>query len=114
VKKFTLSASKGDSPREGVERKVIRGDLLEFVQYTYDGGSTFPVHSHQAEQITWVVSGELAFRTPDSDPPEEISLSPGEIVVIPSGEPHGASVPDSCEETVTCNVFSELRKDLPG
>jgi len=114
VEKCTLSDIKGDSPREGVERKVIRGDSLEFVQYTYEGGSTFPAHSHEAEQITWVVSGELVFRTPDSDPPEEIILSPGEIVVIPSDEPHGASVPDSCEETVTCNVFSEIRKDLPG
>jgi quercetin dioxygenase-like cupin family protein len=114
VKKCTISANKGDSPREGVKRKVIRGDTLEFVQYTYEGGSTFPVHSHRAEQITWVVSGELVFRTPDSNPPEEITLSPGEIVVIPSDEPHGASVPDSCEETVTCNVFSNIRKDLPG
>ena len=114
MKKYTFSTANGDSPREGVGRKVIRGDSLEFVQYTYEGGSTFPVHSHGAEQITWVVSGEMVFRTPDSDPPEEITLSPGEMVIIPSDEPHGASVPDSCEETVTCNVFSELRKDLPG
>ena len=114
MKKSNLSVKKGDQPREGVERRVVRGDSLEFVQYTYDGGSTFPVHSHPAEQMTWVVRGELVFRTPDSDPPEEITLSPGELVVIPSGEPHGASVPDNCEETVTCNVFSEIRKDLPG
>lgn len=114
MKKSNFSAKKGDQLREGVKRKVVRGDLLEFVEYTYDGGSSFPVHSHPAEQMTWVVRGELVFRTPDTDPPEEFTLLPGELVVIPSNEPHGASVPESCEETVTCNVFSEVRKDLPG
>ena len=114
MKKTVLAAKKADQPGEGVERKVIRGNSLEFIQYVYDGGSNFPVHSHPAEQMTWVVEGKLVFRTPDSDPPEEIIVSPGEMVVIPSNEPHGASVPEDCEETVTYNVFSEIRKDLPG
>lgn len=114
MKKINVSKAEPETLSKGVGRTVIRGDSLEFIQYSYKGGSTFPVHSHPSEQMTVVVKGTLIFRNPECSRGDELAVSRGELVVIPSGEPHGASVPEDCEETITYNFFSPVRDDLPG
>ena len=114
MKKFNVIQQEQEDLGDGVGRTVIKGDLLEFIQYSYKGGSTFPVHSHPSEQMTVVIKGKLIFRNPQSGTEEELTVSQGELVVIPSDEPHGATVPESCEETITYNFFSPVRDDLPG
>ena len=114
MKKLSLSRKSGENLDENVNRTVIRGSSLEFIKYSYAPGSTFPVHSHPSEQMTLVAKGKLVIQTPKTDPPRREMIKPGELIVIPSGETHGASVPEDCEETVTYNVFSPVRDELPG
>ncbi len=74
----------------------------------------FPVHHHPAEQITIVVKGKLNLRGAEGRPGERLTVTPGELVIIPPNQPHGASVPSGSEKTVTYNFFSGIREDIPG
>jgi quercetin dioxygenase-like cupin family protein len=97
---------------ESVTRQRVTGERLEVIIYTYQPGATFPVHQHTAEQLTVVLSGELVFHFPDT--PQEIVLRPSEALLIPSDQPHSASVPANAEITRTYNVFTPVRDTLPS
>jgi quercetin dioxygenase-like cupin family protein len=49
-------------------------------------GATLPVHSHEHEQIGYMISGRLVAIVEDG----EYVLEPGDSYVFPSNEPHGA------------------------
>jgi quercetin dioxygenase-like cupin family protein len=49
--------------------------------------TVFPEHSHEAEQITLVLEGELTFQCAE----ETFTLGPGDVVAIPSNVRHSAS-----------------------
>lgn len=49
--------------------------------------TVFPEHSHEAEQVTMVLEGELTFRCGE----ETFTLGPGEVVAIPSEVRHSAA-----------------------
>lgn len=62
---------------------------LEKAMLTYfelEPDTIFPEHSHEAEQITFVLEGELTF-TYDG---KEVILKPGDVIAIPSNEMHSA------------------------
>ncbi len=46
----------------------------------------FPEHSHEAEQITLVLEGELTFTYEG----KTVTLKPGEVIAIPSNVKHSA------------------------
>lgn len=50
-------------------------------------GTVFPEHSHEAEQITMVLEGELLIRCGE----ESFTLGPGDVAAIPSNLIHSAS-----------------------
>ncbi len=114
MQKYELDDSGRQDVGEGIDRTLVRGESMEFIRYTYRGGSRFPVHSHPSEQMTIVAQGRIIFRDSESDGSAEVEVGQGELVVIPSNEPHGAFVPQDCGETVTYNVFSPVREELPG
>lgn len=111
MRKVSLAELPPENAGSGIARKAERGERVEFVEYRYDGGSRFPVHAHASEQLTIVVQGSLTFTSPGGS---ELSVNPGELVLISANEPHGAIVPEGIEETVTYNVFSPVRSALPA
>jgi quercetin dioxygenase-like cupin family protein len=65
------------------------GVSLENTLLTYfevEPNSSFETHSHESEQITMVLEGELFFEVDD----DVICVEPGEVIAIPSMEPHAA------------------------
>lgn len=65
------------------------GVALEKTLLTYfevEPQSTFKAHSHESEQITLVLEGELFFKVDG----EEFCVGPGEVIAIPSFEEHAA------------------------
>ena len=65
------------------------GVALEKTLLTYfevESNSRFEAHSHESEQITMVLEGELFFEVDG----EVICVGPGEVIAIPSMEPHAA------------------------
>ncbi len=65
----------------------------------------FPVHSHEAEQITLVLEGELTFAYDG----KETTLRPGEVIAIPSNVKHSAKTGSAPCKAV--DAWSPVRKE---
>jgi quercetin dioxygenase-like cupin family protein len=70
-------------------------------------GCIVPKHSHENEQLTYILEGALKFKIGE-DGAEEIVVSAGEVLLIPSNIPHMA---EALEETLDVDVFSPPRQD---
>jgi len=67
-------------------------------------GCIVPLHSHENEQITYILEGALKFSLQG----KEVVVRAGEILVIPSNVPHSA---EAIEDTVDLDVFCPPRAD---
>jgi len=63
-----------------------------------------PMHSHESEQMTYILQGSLRFLVDG----EEIVVSEGEVLHIPSFAAHQA---EALEDTFELDIFSPIRKD---
>ena len=70
-------------------------------------GDDVPRHSHDNEQLTYILEGALRLWFGDTDE-REITVRSGEVVVIPSNVPHRAL---AIEDTLDVDVFSPPRED---
>jgi len=97
-----------EHPLDGVARQTVHGNEQTLVRYIYQPGSVFPVHSHPEEQITVVLSGSIDF-TVDGSP---LTLSSGQVALIPAYTPHGAIVTGS-NVVETLNTMAPRRSSAP-
>ena len=67
-------------------------------------GALVPMHSHESEQMTYILQGALRFLIGG----EEITVREGEVLHIPSWVPHQA---EALEDTFELDVFSPIRQD---
>jgi quercetin dioxygenase-like cupin family protein len=88
----------------GMTRRLLWGDRIMLSHLEFKRGAVVPVHEHDNEQITYCVSGLMRFTFPTG----ELLLHGGEVLVIPSGVPHGAVM---VEDTVEMDFFSPPRQD---
>ena len=99
-----------DMPKERVtdviHRRLVTGERMMMAQVLLDEGAVVPTHSHMHEQISYVAEGSLRFWIGADE--EEIVVSAGEVLHIPSNVPHGA---EALEYMVGIDVFSPLRED---
>jgi quercetin dioxygenase-like cupin family protein len=70
-------------------------------------GCIVPKHSHENEQLTYILEGALKFWVGE-DGAEEITVRAGEVLLIPSHVPHKA---EALEETLDVDIFSPPRQD---
>ena len=70
-------------------------------------GALVPKHHHENEQLTYILEGALRFRLGDNLD-EEVVVSAGEVLHIPSNYPHEA---EALEDTLDVDVFSPPRQD---
>ncbi|MBI5634403.1 MAG: cupin domain-containing protein [Nitrospirae bacterium] len=81
---------------------------LEKSMLTYfemEGNTAFPEHSHESEQITMVLEGELTFIV-DA---RHITVRPGEVIAIPSNVVHCVSTGTAPCKAV--DAWSPVRKE---
>jgi quercetin dioxygenase-like cupin family protein len=90
-----------------LERRLITGDRMMLAHVYLKKGCIVPKHSHENEQLTYIVEGALKFKIGD-DGAQEIVVSAGEVLLIPSNVPHMA---EALEETLDVDVFSPPRQD---
>lgn len=93
----------------GITRQVLHGQNQTVVRYCYDPGSVFPLHAHEQEQVTMVLSGTIVL-TVDG---QELELGPGGIAVIAPWVPHGAEVRGG-EPVETLNAMTPKRTVAPA
>jgi quercetin dioxygenase-like cupin family protein len=102
-----------DIPKERVtdnlSRRLFMGERMMLGQVYLEKGTIVPTHKHENEQLTWVVEGALRFWIGDPDEGvEELVVSAGEVLYIPSNVPHKA---EALEWTLDVDVFSPPRQD---
>ena len=100
-----------DMPRERVtdqiDRRVITGERMMLAHVYLKKGSIVPRHSHENEQLTYILEGALRFKI-GAEGSEEIVVRAGEVLVIPSNVPHEA---EALEDTLDVDVFNPPRQD---
>lgn len=100
-----------DIPREKVgdllERRLITGERLMVAHVYLKKGCVVPRHSHENEQVSYVLEGTLRFWY-GAELEEERVLGPGEVLAIPSNLPHKA---EALEDALSIDIFSPPRQD---
>jgi quercetin dioxygenase-like cupin family protein len=100
-----------DMPAEalkpGLSRKLISGERMMIAHVYFKKGEEVPRHSHDNEQLTYILSGALRFWF-GANGEQEITVRAGEVVVIPSNLPHKAV---ALEDTLDVDVFCPPRQD---
>ncbi len=100
-----------DMPRERVtdllERRLITGDRMMLAHVYLKKGCVVPKHSHENEQLTYILEGALHFWLGE-DGAEERVVRAGEVLHIPSHLPHKA---EALEDTLDVDIFSPPRQD---
>lgn len=100
-----------DMPREPVsptlERRLITGDRMMLAHVYIKKGSIVPKHSHENEQLTYILEGALKFWIGE-DESETVIVAAGEVLHIPSNVPHKA---EALEDTLDVDIFSPPRQD---
>ena len=91
---------------EGIERQLFWGDRVMVCRLRIAPHTVTPVHSHPHEQITMVERGRVRYIIEG----QERVLEQGEMLHLPSGISHGATMLD--EEVVLVDIFSPLREDF--
>jgi quercetin dioxygenase-like cupin family protein len=92
---------------EMLSRKVIVGDREMLVQAYVKRGCLVPLHSHESEQMTYVLQGAIRFLVDGA----EVTVREGEVLHIPSGMAHQA---EALEDTFELDVFSPARPGWPS
>src|SRR5579859_2413068 len=87
-----------------LDRQMIVGDKIMLARVLLKKGSVVPEHSHENEQVTYILEGALKFWIDG----KEIVVHAGEVLCIPSNMPHKA---EAVEDTVDLDVFYPPRQD---
>jgi quercetin dioxygenase-like cupin family protein len=89
---------------EMISRKLVTGEREMLGQVYLKKGALVPMHSHQSEQMTYVLQGALKFLING----EEITVREGEVLHIPSWVEHQA---EALDDTFELDLFSPIRQD---
>lgn len=100
-----------DMPKEKLndllDRRLITGERMMLAHVYLKKGCVVPRHSHENEQLTYVLEGALRFWIGE-DEKQELVVRGGEVLHIPSNVPHKA---EALEDTLDVDVFSPPRFD---
>jgi quercetin dioxygenase-like cupin family protein len=90
-----------------LDRRLITGDRMMIAHVYLKKGCIVPKHSHENEQITYILEGALKFHIGEKQD-EEVIVRAGEVLVIPSHVPHMA---EALEDTLDVDIFDPPRQD---
>jgi quercetin dioxygenase-like cupin family protein len=93
--------------KDGLSRRLITSERMMIAHVYLKKGADVPRHSHENEQITYVLEGALQFWLGENET-QELTVRAGEVLVIPSNLPHRAL---ALEDTLDVDVFNPPRQD---
>ena len=100
-----------DMPKEKVsevlDRRLITADRVMLSHVYLKKGAIVPRHSHENEQITYILEGGLRFWIGE-DESHVVDVLAGEVLHIPSYVQHKA---EALEDTLDVDIFSPPRQD---
>jgi quercetin dioxygenase-like cupin family protein len=89
---------------EVISRKIFSGERGMVAQVFLKKDAVVPLHSHESEQITYIMDGALKFELEG----REVTVRKGELLLIPSNVPHRAV---ALEDTLDLDIFAPIRQD---
>jgi quercetin dioxygenase-like cupin family protein len=98
---------KAEKLKGNLTRKLITSERMMIAHVYLKKDDTVPQHSHENEQLTYILEGALHFWF-GAEGEHEITVRAGELVVIPSCMPHRAV---ALEGTLDVDVFCPPRED---
>jgi quercetin dioxygenase-like cupin family protein len=100
-----------DLPKEtlkpDLERRLISAERMMLAHVYLQKGCVVPKHSHENEQLTYILEGALRFWLGE-DESEVVDVAAGEVLHLPSHLPHKA---EALETTLDVDIFSPPRQD---
>ena len=100
-----------DLPKEQLKpdlaRRLISTERMMLAHVYLEQGAIVPQHSHENEQLTYILEGTLRFWLGE-DESEVVDVSAGEVLHIPSQLPHKA---EALERTLDVDIFCPPRQD---
>jgi quercetin dioxygenase-like cupin family protein len=91
----------------GLTRRLITGERMMIAHVHFKKGDDVPRHSHENEQITYILEGALQFWL-GANGEHEVIVRAGEVLVIPSNLAHRAL---ALEDTLDVDIFNPPRQD---
>jgi quercetin dioxygenase-like cupin family protein len=101
---FSWENVKKEVLTDKLARKVISGEKITMAQIFLAKDGVVPLHQHENEQISSVLTGALKFEIEG----KELVLRAGEVLVIPPHVPHRVV---ALEGSMALDVFSPVRTD---
>src|SRR5262249_3821620 len=80
----TFAALPEEQISETISRRILSGDQGMLVWWSIGAGVHVEPHTHENEQIVWMLKGKMEFRLGS----EQRVCGPGDVVVIPGGAEH--------------------------
>lgn len=96
-----------ESLNEKLDRRLVTGERIMLAHVYLRAGCVVPRHSHDNEQMTYILEGALLFRLGELGE-REVTVRAGEVLHIPSNVPHEAV---ALEDTLDVDIFSPPRAD---
>jgi quercetin dioxygenase-like cupin family protein len=90
-----------------LHRRLISTERMMIAHVYLEQGSIVPKHSHENEQLTYLLSGAMRFWFGD-DESQIVDIVAGEVLHIPSFLPHKA---EALEQTLDVDIFCPPRAD---
>ena len=90
-----------------LSRRLISTERMMLAQVFLEKGCIVPQHSHENEQLTYILEGKLRFWLGE-DQSEVVDVGAGEVLHIPSWLPHQA---EALEDTLDVDIFNPPRQD---
>ena len=87
-----------------ISRQFLSGERVTIARFELTRGGVVPRHSHENEQVSYIVTGALKFIVDGSN----IIVRSGEVLQIPPNVPHAA---EAIEDTLAIDVFTPVRQD---
>jgi quercetin dioxygenase-like cupin family protein len=107
AKHYRWSELPAEPMKGGITRALITGDRMMIAHVRLKKGDVVPQHSHENEQITYILEGALHFWLGAAGDKEQ-TVRAGEVLVIPSNLAHRA---EALEDTLDVDVFNPPRQD---
>lgn len=106
VRHFRWEEMEKETVTEAIKRRIVTGERAMLAHIYLDKGARVPMHSHDNEQITYLLEGTLKFWIGEER--REVTLRAGEVLHIPGNVPHEA---EALEDCVDVDIFSPPRED---
>jgi quercetin dioxygenase-like cupin family protein len=90
-----------------LHRRLVTTERMMLAHVYMEEGCIVPSHSHENEQLTYILEGTLRFWLGD-DESEVVDVHAGEVLHIPSWVPHRA---EALEKTLDMDIFCPPRQD---